>query len=363
MAFAIEICRRAGLNEQALALWFGGRSEAARRARLHGWRLWYSYCVENNLSADRLLQIPQPAVLVANFIVAMDAQGVKAYRIREAKVAVVELMEMLFPALFASLQSSGLIKSMMTAVSSKTRRTARYHDIWSLHVLLDHIKAGPKAETLGGSDLMARAAALFMVFIPCRPVAMLRMDVDRAVWRAEEQILVVPSREKTDKGRGSTELAIRQMKDEQLCPLHAFRLLRQRAQRLGSGSCLFCSDDGSPYKQTSSISKLLRQLMTAAGIPERFVAYSIRHALITALFNAGLGEEEVNAYTGHSQNAHTASTSYFHLNSQWIGHALASTAQIARIPPLAAGSIERDDDTHQREEMDEHEESESDIPQ
>jgi hypothetical protein len=34
----------------------------------------------------------------------------------------------------------------------------------------------------------------------------------------------------------------------------------------------------------------------------------------------------VNAYTGHSNNAHTAATSYFHLNSKWICHAIASSA-------------------------------------
>ena len=211
-----------------------------------------------------------------------------------------------------------------------------------VHIPLDRNKSRPETESLDGSDLMARAAALFMIFIPCRPFAMLRMNADRAVWRTEEKILVVPSREKTDKGRGSTELAIRQMTDEQLRHLRAFRLQRRQAQRPGSGACLFCSDDGSPYKRTSSISKLLRQLMTAAGIPRRFVAYSIRHALITALFNAGLGGEEVNAYTGHSHNAHTALTSYFHLNSQWISHALASAVHVAQIPPLAVGSIERD---------------------
>jgi site-specific recombinase XerD len=59
----------------------------------------------------------------------------------------------------------------------------------------------------------------------------------------------------------------------------------------------------------ASISRLLRQLMTAAGIPKHYVAYSIRHALITALFEAGLDEKEVNAYnTGHSHTAHTAQT-------------------------------------------------------
>jgi hypothetical protein len=73
MAFAIDICRQAGLEEATLMVWFGGRSEATRRARLHGWRLWYSYCVENDLPVAVLLTQKNPAVLVGNFIVAMDS--------------------------------------------------------------------------------------------------------------------------------------------------------------------------------------------------------------------------------------------------------------------------------------------------
>jgi hypothetical protein len=101
--------------------------------------------------------------------------------------------------------------------------------------------------------------------------------------------------------------------------------------------------------------------MTAAGIPKHYVAYSIRHALITALFEAGLSEKEVNAYTGHSHSAHTALTNYFHLNSKWVGNTLAQRAAVIAIPRPAAELIEADDDVRQKEEMEEHHESEADI--
>jgi hypothetical protein len=60
-----------------------------------------------------------------------------------------------------------------------------------------------------------------------------------------------------------------------------------------------------------------------AGITVVYAAYSIRHALITFLFNQGLSEVEVSAYTGHSHNSHTGLKSYFHLDAEWMGTRIA----------------------------------------
>jgi site-specific recombinase XerD len=127
-----------------------------------------------------------------------------------------------------------------------------------------------------------------------------------------------------DKGRGYTELVLRKMDNKALCPLRHYLLLQRRASGLGDDS-LFCSEDGKPYAQLSQLSRLLKQLLRRAEIDHKYPTYSTRHALITALFDAGLSESQVNAYTGYSNNAHTATTSYFHLSSKWIGHAIASS--------------------------------------
>jgi site-specific recombinase XerD len=82
---------------------------------------------------------------------------------------------------------------------------------------------------------------------------------------------------------------------------------------------LWGSRDGVPYKQAAALSRLLKNLLRDAGIPSMYTAYSIRHALITELFNRGLKEEEVNAYAGYSNNAYTALTNCFHLEENWVG--------------------------------------------
>jgi hypothetical protein len=138
-------------------------------------------------------------------------------------------------------------------------------------------------------------------------------------------------------------------------------LSKQRAEGLGTNDSLFCSDDGKPYAQSAQLSRLLKQLLVDAGIDRKYPAYSIRHALITALFDTGLNESQVNAYTDHSHNAHTAATSYFHLNTKWVGHAIAADSLSPAAFAGAESVVEADDAERQAEEMEEYGESDLDV--
>jgi integrase len=358
MAFAIEVCRRSNMKEDVLHFWFARRAEGARKARLLG-------CVENDYSMETMTN-PQcdPVMLIGEFMISMDKQGVKEYRIREAKLAVLELFEFVQRDKFAGLVASctsGFLKMVSVTVSSKVRRAARYHDIWPLSVQLQHIQRGAPAERLDRTKLMGRAAALMMIFIPCRPVPMIRMDWSRMRWIEAGNVLVVPTKEKMDKGRGYTELVIRRIESEALCPLCHALLLKQRAEALGTNDSLFCSEDGKPYATLTQPSRLLKQLLDDVGIDRKYPAYSIRHALITALFDAGLNESQVNDYTGLSHNAHTAATSYFHLNSKRVGHAIAAESLSPAAVAGAESVVETDNTEHQAEEMEEYGESDLDV--
>jgi hypothetical protein len=354
MAFAIEACRRAEIEEAALDFWFGRKPKDARRARLHGWRLWYTYCVENDISVDDMISVKNPAIMVGTFCIALDMVGVKDYCIGEARLAVVDLFEFLQPLMYSSLLHSGFVKSIMTSISTKIKRAPKYLDMWPLGKLLRYIQSGPAAEDLCWSDLMPRAAAVFVIFIPCRPIVMIRMDGTKESWRAERKALVVGTREKTDKGRGYTELVLRALPQKNLCPLSLYCLLKSRAAQLGARGALFCSADGKSYLTSAPLSRLLKNLLKLAGIDPQYPAYSIRHALITALIDGDLKEHEVNAYTGHSNNAHTAFTSYFHLNTKWIGRALACEQPSERARREALPFISKDNEVFQREEMSEY---------
>jgi hypothetical protein len=88
--------------------------------------------------------------------------------------------------------------------------------------------------------------------------------------------------------------------------------------------------------------------MVKAGIDRHFSAYSARHALMTLLLRLGFSEVEVNAYTGHSNNSHTALAHYFHLDGNWAGKKIVQEA--LRVVPEKAEEITERDNKVQREE-------------
>jgi hypothetical protein len=133
MAFTIEVCRRSNVKEHVLNFLFARRTEGARKARLHGWRLWHTHCVEDDYSVETMTSLQcDPVLLIGEFMISMDRQGVKDYRIREAKFAVLELLEFVQRDKFGDLVAgcaSGFLKMVSVTVSSKVHRAARYHDI------------------------------------------------------------------------------------------------------------------------------------------------------------------------------------------------------------------------------------------
>jgi hypothetical protein len=74
----------------------------------------------------------ESTMMIYEFVIDMDRQGVKDYRIREARLAVFELFEFVqsekFPRMVASL-THGILKQASVSMSAKVNRARRYHDI------------------------------------------------------------------------------------------------------------------------------------------------------------------------------------------------------------------------------------------
>jgi hypothetical protein len=279
----------------------------------------------------------------------MQVVEIPLYLIKEAVTAVKGLVEVAKLGLLQVLQDSQMITEALRASTTGVKRVSRYRTIWKLEVLLPFIQAGPPTEKLEWAPLMARSAALFMIFIPCRPVGAWRMDPRLERWAEDGSSVELLAKEKTNFGKGTTALLIRRGRVPKLCPLVAYCTLKKQAASKGLVGTLLGSKAGIPYKQAAALSCLLKVLLREAGIPPMYTAYSTRHALITELFNRGLKEQEVNAYAGHSNNAHTALTNYFHLDENWVGRSLVGAAADAQVPEQAARFIDQDNQQLQTE--------------
>jgi hypothetical protein len=72
----------------------------------------------------------------------------------------------------------------------------------------------------------------------------------------------------------------------------------------------------------------------------------------TFLLRLGFSEVEVNAYTGHSNNSHTALSHYFHLDGNWAGRRIVQEA-LKEVPEKAEEIIERDNRVQREEDGEE----------
>jgi hypothetical protein len=70
--------------------------------------------------------------------------------------------------------------------------------------------------------------------------------------------------------------------------------------------------------------------MTSAGIPEEYGAYSIKHAVITSPFDAGVDEARINEFRRWSYASRVASGYYRVATPQkdWLGFRIAEKAKM-----------------------------------
>jgi hypothetical protein len=97
IVFAVEVFRIGGMREVQLKWWFKSKTVSTRRQRLHGWRLWQAYCVENGVQPEAMKGFSNPGMEVAYFIQAMSQMSTPFYLIKEALTAVKELFEVIAP--------------------------------------------------------------------------------------------------------------------------------------------------------------------------------------------------------------------------------------------------------------------------
>jgi hypothetical protein len=232
--------------------------------------------------------------------------------------------------------------------NSTVKKGSKYSDIWDLGVLLNYIRGGPPPEELQWEILRAQAAAIFMIFVPCRPAGMFQFNPFTAVRNPDGGSIKLRRREKINTGLGLTEVPIHRIEGSPLCPVRYFDLMTTVASKMGSTNTFWCTKAGKPLTRPDAIRRDLNALLRRVKIPDRFKPYSIRHALITALYRKGLTESEVNVYTGHSHRSHTTLNYYYHLDKNWVG---ASIANSFSIPESVQRALQADDSLADEEDL------------
>jgi hypothetical protein len=150
----------------------------------------------------------------------------------------------------ARLTDNVWLKSVTRSCSSVITKQSKYRDIWEIGILLDFLRLQELAENLSWSDLMRGTTAIFMVFIPLRPVAMLRLDPSNERISKTSKSIEVPTCNKTDSKREITYVVVRPLEDKRLCPLKHYRMIKEGAKKRGMTDTLWGTDKGKPFMRT-----------------------------------------------------------------------------------------------------------------
>jgi integrase len=323
----IEICKAAGVREKTLNASFCSLPESTRKNRLNGWLLLQQFCAKHKVDTAAFETDKNPALLFADMLVEMRESGIKDHLRETVRPALQQILDIVGRNI--KIVDNSFASSLFRTTSTTVKKGPRFVTIWKLEPFLQYIASLFPPDNLPWHRLMGIAGAIFLVFVPCRTIALIRIDPTTAVADNEEDSLSVITKEKTDRGGTQSRIWIRNMHLKAISPRYYWNVLVRRGKRLKCPNALFVSDAGKPYMRSDSIAKAMRDIMTEAGIPNKYNPYTIRHAMINALINAGLDEKQVNAYTGHSYNYHTAFKYYYHLDPNWAGSKLAPVSEKA----------------------------------
>jgi hypothetical protein len=197
--------------------------------------MWQEYCVENGYEPNDMARFPNTPMVVSDFTSSLQVISTPLYLIKEALTAVKGLFEIAKEGILQVLQNSQMIAEALRASTTGVKRVSKYRTIWKLEVLLEHIRSGPPTQDLEWFPLMARTAALFMIFIPCRPVGAWRIDPRLERWAPDGGSVELLAKEKTDYGKGVTALLVQKGPVPNLCPLLAYCTIKApcNSQRVG----------------------------------------------------------------------------------------------------------------------------------
>jgi integrase len=212
---------------------------------------------------------------------------------------------------------------IVSVVARAVRRGAptksrRYDTIWDLDQLLTWMQQNwADNGSLSDDNLMTKTMLLVMIFCACRLAELARMA--RPDTPAQEAQSIVLRAITKQKQAALQDFVMRRATLEAICPVAALQMWLARSRGTRS-TLLFFQNRGSPLT-TDGICRRFLKAYAAAGIMGHYTAYSLKHAVVTKLFNLGATDEEVCAYGHWAPGSRTPRQWYYIpvVDKNWLG--------------------------------------------
>jgi site-specific recombinase XerD len=284
----------------------------------HSWKLLSDFLTRERLTAEDLLS-ERASVIAVNF---------KALAFGGSMNTSVNATLSHTNVLLSTFSKDGTsLHSLISRAAHRKRpkRGRRYRTMWDLRELLRFIsqELGMNAD-LTEEQLLVKCLALTMVFSAARLAELARMTIDQS--RETKTALRVETNIKTALDTRES-ITFYPVHDKTICP-HA--ALSEWLKRKPPSRTLFTHPRTHKPLTEAAIAGLLRRLMSSAGISEEYGAYSIKHAVITFLFDGGAEEAQINEFGRWSYASRVASGYYRVATPQrdWLGFKIAESVTL-----------------------------------
>jgi hypothetical protein len=286
-----------------------------------------------------------PNNIVMDFSSYMTDANFSSYMTILSKSAAMFLLEQLKA--IKDLGKDRMVKDFVSFIPPSKKPSRKYKYIWDLTILLNHIRLSPPIRDQTMNELIPRVVALLMIFTLARPIEIFRMIPSSLTYSDNRTQVSILTHRKTDAGAATSALSLLRLPENSICPVRYLEELFARARAYSSrGSGLSAApiitlwrwDNGRAINGVSSLCTVTRRLMTAAGIPKDYTAYTIRHATITKSYRIVGDPLEVNVFSGHSERSNTSAKHYLLQADNWLGFKLATAPAYADplVPRLTA---------------------------
>jgi site-specific recombinase XerD len=282
------------------------------------------YLKETRSREEDLIQPEKAPVIVAGFVAARQGD----YSPSVMRTMMGHLNRVI--QIFDHRSGNALLRVIGRAIGRQAPTPSRRYDtIWDVNALLGWITQNwQKNEELELGDLQTKAMMIVMIFSACRLAELGRMERPADADVHEDVITlktITKQRQETKQ-----QIVMRSISLNALCPVATVRawLRRMPVPDHDRLFCLLRGQETTPggvtagrVLTTPDICKRFLRVMKEAGIPSHYTAYSIKHAVVTKLFQLGATEEQIGAYGHWAQGSRTAQRWYniATLDKDWLG--------------------------------------------
>jgi hypothetical protein len=290
----------------------------------HSWRLLDEFLTEHNYTAADFIA-PEKTHIRTDF------EAATALRFsRTSWLPLCSHVKMLHELFQPSADKrTALLRRIVKRRSPGTQK--KYRTMWDIGKLLNYIGCTyPDNNALSLHELSIKTVVLVMVFTVCRFPELTRLSIDPRIAEADHLSLLTEMKTALDE---KTPITLRQLTNATICPVRAVRAWLERTGE--SGNPLFVDPTTHLPLKARQIGELVRRAFAGAGIPPIYGAYSIKHSVVSFLFNAGVEEWKINAFGRWAPGSHTAATFYRvdPTDDDWLGFRIAQAVSVQRDAP------------------------------